>query len=251
MIFLMSIMCVSIVSATTLYDFKKDADAYIISQVGQKYFNDNFEYLGDKPYPEDTPDSNMRITQYNHKIVIGDYAEDVKVTVWFNFKDGIWEIGNGYNTQSEELPDCISDTTKCMPFEITREKAIEIAKENGAFEVAERYTVDIHYFYGDIQSYVWDITTFESAVNGKTAIIDLNTGKLISIAWWTSLEVEAEYKDATPLNNQQTPITTPSNTDQKTQDNSSNTYLYLIVGAVVLIVIFFVILFIKRNKNKV
>lgn len=245
----MSIMCASIVSATTLYDFKKDADSYVISQVGQEYFDDNFEYLGDKPYPEDTPDSNMRIAQYNHKIKVGDYTEDIKVTVWFNFKDGIWEIGNGYNTQSEELPDCISDNTKCMPFEITRERAIEIAKENGAFDDAEKYTAKIHYFYGDVNSYVWDVTTYKSALNGKGAIIDLNNGNLISIADWQVSFAKAEYNDAISTANQQNEpiIQTPPSEEQST---SSNTNLYLIIGIVLVIIIFFVILFIKRNKNK-
>jgi hypothetical protein len=247
--FLMSMLFVSIASATTLYGFKKDADSYVISQVGQKYFSDNFEYLGDKTYPENTPDSNMQIVQYNHKIKIGDYIEDIKVTVWFNFKNGIWEIGNGYNTQSEGLPDCISDTTKCMPFEITREKAIEIAKENGAFKNAEKYTAKIHYFYGNINSYVWDITTYESAFYGKTAIIDVNTGKLISIWRWQFLVAQEEYNDATSIANQQDE-TINQIPPTKKQDTSSNIYLYLIAG-IGLVIIFFVILFIKRNKNQV
>lgn len=231
---------VSLASATTLYDFKKPADEYIISQVGQEYFTKYFEYLGDKPYPEDTPDSNLRIVRYAHKISIGDYSQDIKVTVWFNFKDGVWEIGNGYNTNAEELPNCISDKNKCMPFEITKEKAVEIAKENGAFDGAQKYTANIHYFYGDVQSYVWDITTFKSALNGKTAIIDLNTGNIISIADWQVLFDKPEYKDATPLTNQPTPVTaTPS----------INTYLYLIIGIAVLLVIFFVIFLLKRKKE--
>lgn len=194
----------SIATATTLYDFKKPADGYIISQVGQEYFGRNFEYLGDKPYPEDTPDSNLRIARYTHKIAVGNYSQNIAVTVWFNFKNGVWEIGNGYGINAEELPNCVADKTKCMPFEITKEKAIEIAKNNGAFDdCAEKYTVKIHFFYGDVNSYVWDITTYKSDLNGKTAIIDLNTGNLISIAGWQVLYTKPEYKDAVFLTNQQ------------------------------------------------
>lgn len=194
----------SIATATTFYDFKKPADEYVISQVGQEYFGKNFEYLGDKPYPEDTPDSNLRIVRYAHKIRIGDYNQDIIVTVWFNFKNGIWKIGNGYGTNAEELTNCITDKTKCMPFEITKEKAVEIAKNNGAFDdCAEKYTSKIHFFYGNVNSYVWDITTYKSDLNGKTAIIDLNTGNLISISGWQVLYTKPEYKDAVFLTNQQ------------------------------------------------
>ncbi|MFA5793419.1 MAG: hypothetical protein WC897_06205 [Candidatus Gracilibacteria bacterium] len=194
----------SIATATTLYDFKKPADGYIISQVGQEYFGRNFEYLGDKPYPTDTPNSNLRIVQYTHKIAVGDYSQDITVTIWFNFKNGVWEIGNGYGTNAEELPNCVADKTKCMPFEITKEKAIEIAKNNGAFDdCAEKYTAKIHFFYGNVNSYVWNITTYKSDLNGKTAIIDLNTGNLISIGGWQVLYTQPEYKDAVFLTNQQ------------------------------------------------
>ena len=136
-----------------------------------------------------------------------------------------------------------------MPFEITKERAIEIAKENGAFDSAEKYTADIHYFYGDVKSYVWDITTFKSALNGKTAIIDLNTGKLISIADWQVSFAKTEYKDATPLNNQQIPTDTPPADIQNVQDNPSNNYLYWIVGIVIIIAISFVIYLMKRKKE--
>ncbi|MFA4906882.1 MAG: PepSY domain-containing protein, partial [archaeon] len=180
-------------------DLKKSADEYIISQVGQEYFDRYFEYLGDKPYPEDVPDSNSRILQYNHRIAVGDYNENIRITVWFNLRDGAWEIGNGYGTDAEGLPDCVSEKAKCMPFGVTQERAVEIARENGAFDGAEKYAAGIHYYYGDVQSYVWDITTFKSALNGKTAIIDLNSGKLISISDWQAEFAKAEYQDAVPL----------------------------------------------------
>ena len=199
MLMLITLVGFSETTATTLYDFKNSADKYVISQIGQEYFNKNLKYLGDKPYPEDTPNSNLRIAQYSHKISVGDYNQDVIVTVWFNFKNGNWSIGNNYNTSAEELPNCIADTTKCMPFQTTKERAIEIAKNGGAFDGAEKYTIKIYYFYGNVQAYVWSVTTYKSALNGKTAIIDLNTGNLISMDDWRVLYAKPEYKDAVLL----------------------------------------------------
>jgi len=250
---LITLMNGPIVSATTLYDFKKDADSYIVSQVGQNYFNKNFEYLGDKPYPKDTPDSNLRIVQYTHKISVGDYNQDIIVTVWFNFKDGNWNVGNGYNTNVEELPNCVADNTKCMPFQITKERAIEIAKNSGAFDGADKYTVKIHFFYGNINSYVWDITTYKSALNGKTAIISLSTGSLlVPVADWQVLFAKPEYKDAVSLTNKQTQ-TTNNNVPIENNDVkviSSNTSLYLIISGVgLLFVLLLAVFFLKKKKN--
>lgn len=187
-------------TATTLFNFKKYADEHIVSQVGQGYFNKNLEYLGDKPYPEDVLDSNIRAVRYAHKITVDDYSQDVGVTVWFNLKNGIWEIGNGYGTKAEGLPNCIADNTKCMPFQITMGRAIEIAKNGGAFDDADKYTAKIHFFYGKVNAYIWDITTYRSAMNGKTAIIDLNTGDLlVPVADWQISFAKPEYKDAVSL----------------------------------------------------
>ena len=238
-------------SATTLFDFKKYADEYVVSQVGQNYFNKNFEYLGDKPYPEDTPDSNLRIVQYIHKISVGDYNQDIIVTVWFNFKDGNWNVGNGYNTNAEELPNCVADTTKCMPFQITKERAIEVAKNSGAFDSADKYTVKIHFFYGNINSYVWDITTYKSALSGKAAIISLSTGSLlVPVADWQVSFAKPEYKDAISLTNKQTQTTNNvpiENNDVKVA--SSNTSLYLIIGGVGFLFILFLAVFLLRKKK--
>ena len=238
-------------SATTLFDFKKYADEYVVSQVGHNYFNKNFEYLGDKPYPEDTPDSNLRIVQYTHKVSVGDYNQDIIVTVWFNFKDGNWNVGNGYNTNSEELPNCVIDATKCMPFQITKERAIEVAKNSGAFDSADKYTVKIHFFYGNINSYVWDITTYKSALNGKAAIISLSTGSLlVPVADWQVSFAKPEYKDAISLTNKQTQTTNNvpiENNDVKIA--SSNTSLYLIIGGVGFLFILFLAVFLLRKKK--
>ncbi len=238
----------SFVSAEDTADLqKKIASDYIISKVGSEYFYKNFEYNRTVPYPEYTPNSATMVARFIHKITIGDYIENVKVSVWLEYKDGGWVVKS--SGVSEELPDCVADSSKCMPFEITQERAIEIAKENGALDGAEKYTAGIHYFYGNVQSYVWDVTTFKSALNGKTAIIDLNNGKLISIVDWQVLFAKAGYNDATPLTNQQIPVTTTPSTNQNTQNNSSNNYLYLIIGVVVLLVIFFVILLLKTKKE--
>ena len=239
-------------SATTLFDFKKYADEYVVSQVGQNYFSKNFEYLGDKPYPEDTPNSNLRIVQYTHKISVGDYNQDIIVTVWFNFKDGNWNVGNGYNTNAEELPNCVADNTKCMPFQITKERAIEIAKNSGAFDGADKYTVKIHFFYGNINSYVWDITTYKSALNGKAAIISLSTGSLlVPVADWQVSFAKPEYKDAVSLTNKPTQTTTNNvpieNNDVKVA--SSNTSLYLIIGGIGLLFILLLVIFLLRKRR--
>ena len=239
-------------SATALFNFKKYADEYVVSQVGHNYFNKNFEYLGDKPYPEDTPDSNLRIVQYTHKVSVGDYNQDIIVTVWFNFKDGNWNVGNGYNTNSEELPNCVTDATKCMPFQITKERAIEVAKNSGAFDSADKYTVKIHFFYGNINSYVWDITTYKSALNGKAAIISLSTGSLlVPVADWQVSFAKPEYKDAISLTNKQTQTTNNvpiENNDVKV--TSSNTSLYLIIGGIgLLFILLFVVFLLRKKKN--
>ena len=238
-------------SATALFNFKKYADEYVVSQVGHNYFNKNFEYLGDKPYPEDTPGSNLRIVQYTHKVSVGDYNQDIIVTVWFNFKDGNWNVGNGYNTNSEELPNCVIDATKCMPFQITKERAIEVAKNSGAFDSADKYTVKIHFFYGNINSYVWDITTYKSALNGKAAIISLSTGSLlVPVADWQVSFAKPEYKDAISLTNKQTQTTNNvpiENNDVKIA--SSNTSLYLIIGGVGFLFILFLAVFLLRKKK--
>jgi len=240
-------------AATTLFNFKKYADEYVVSQVGQEYFNKNFEYLGDKPYPEDTPGSNLRIVRYTHKISVSDYNQDVIVTVWFNFKDGNWNVGNGYNTSAEELPNCVVDNTKCIPFQITKERAIEITKNSGAFDSADKYTAKIHFFYGNINSYVWDITTYKSALNGKTAIISLSTGSLlVPVADWQVSFAKPEYKDAVLLTDKQTQTT---NNNAPVENNGvkvtpSNTSLYLIIGGVgFLFILLLVVFLLKKKKN--
>ena len=127
--------------AKTEQDLIKIADEYLISRVGEEYFNQYFSFRfissapdKDRPLPE--PKTRQYIC-YFHKIVIGleqpesGYDLDRPVYVLLESADEGWEA------IESNAPACLQGAKNCNPFKITKREAIRIAEEVTAEEAPE------------------------------------------------------------------------------------------------------------------
>ena len=167
---------------------RERADEYLMARVGDDYFRKHFKYVGLEPYPNNDPTNDQRLAIYAHEIQVGEYRQDVRVVLWLRFERGEWKID-----RVDELPDCSSDESKCMPFHTTKDDALKVASEAGAFEGALRFSATIHYYHGEIRSYVWGITTYQTASHGKSATVSLSEPKLLQLSNWYSTHTPEEF----------------------------------------------------------
>jgi hypothetical protein len=176
-IFLITTVCIIIFSSFYIPLFFKgaaDSDAlisaaeeFLRSKFGDDYFS---KYLSFNSV-------NGSTVVYDYRITVGNYSKTERVAVHFD--------KNGNIAGSEGVVDCVKDSSKCMPFEIDREKAIEIAKEAGLEEGTIGYGADMQYS-GKAGSYVWDVRSLTKELEkppeeGDGVWIDPVTGEVKEI----------------------------------------------------------------------
>lgn len=163
-------------------------DEYIIARVGEDYFREHFGYVGLMPYPKDMPTSGERIAWYDYTISVGDYRQVVRIAVWVRWSGLQWRV-----ERAESLPDCMPDSSKCMPYHTTRDEALAVAHSAGAFDGALRFSAGIHFYGGDINSYVWGVTTYLSACDGESAIVSLARPEILVRSKWHAYDASCEF----------------------------------------------------------
>jgi len=149
------------------------ARRYIISEVGEDYFNTHFTFrdsitdyrIERGPYRVD----------FHYNISAGNYATTETVMIYLDSEGNVTEtIG-------------VPTERSLMPFKISREDAIRIAKKAGLPEAITGYDVAIHYYGGEIDAYVWCVglsfvpESVSYTVGGAGVAIDANSGKVYGI----------------------------------------------------------------------
>ena len=86
------------------------------------------------------------------------------------------------------IPDCMAEPKECQ-FPIDRDQARQIAIEQGLEPGLKEWEFSFHWNFG-YQSYIWTVSNTleetESGAEGRTAIIDSNTGHVYGVGGWVS-----------------------------------------------------------------
>lgn len=141
------------------------AEEFLKSNFGSDYFS---KYLSFNSI-------NGSTVVYDYTITVGNYSATQKV--WVDFDQAGNIIG------SEGIVDCVGDSSKCMPFEIDREQAIEIAKGSGLGEGTIGYGANMQYSE-EAESYVWDVRSLMKELEkppeeGEGVWVDPSTGEVV------------------------------------------------------------------------
>lgn len=139
------------------------------------------EFLKSK-FGEDYVDEHLSFNSINGTTVIYDYnikAGDYSTTKQVTVKIG----GDGSVSGSSGVVDCVADSSKCMPYDVDRDGAIDIAKAAGLEEGTIGYGANIQY-YEDSERYVWDIRNLKKELEnppeeGEGIWIDPATGEVV------------------------------------------------------------------------
>lgn len=138
------------------------ADSYLRAKFGPEY-----QYLS-----LDFIDLDSLTVGYLYNITVGNFSQTQEVEVKFNSK--------GKVIKEEGVVDCSQNPEKC-DYKITKEEAIEAAREAGLEEGTIGYGANIQYDEEE-EEYVWDvrnlITQLENPPErGKGMHIDMRTGE--------------------------------------------------------------------------
>jgi len=157
------------------------AKEYIISNVGEDYFNTYFHlkdsmFIPESWRPENNPNETYMVV-FDYNISIGDYSATIIAEMHF---DSEGNITRAYGIPTEGY---------LMPFKIDREEAIRIASKAGLPSGTVGYTAQItHMIYQELNAYVWAVETWltlpppnSDPAKGMYAMIDVKSGKVYGI----------------------------------------------------------------------
>ena len=174
----------------------------IISKVGQTFFDSYIKLDSNKSnyYPPDT-------FCIKHPASCADYL--VKPSYLMSYKFSFLN-NKDYNTLIEfvvdangtvvsglsdfGVPSCPNNDCWNNFHVITKEKAIEIAKQNGLEVGLKDWVISFHFYSGTLNNYVWDISNtlkidnpiaMQYSASGRTFLINAIDGSVFKILGWT------------------------------------------------------------------
>ncbi|HKB84987.1 MAG TPA: hypothetical protein VKD08_02370 [Ignavibacteriaceae bacterium] len=157
----------------------KSSNQFIISKVGQDFF--------DKYIKPDFQNTKKIASQYQ---MVYTFKMPEKMYVDAKIKFTVDTTGQVNKENVTGLPDCLSNPEKCQ-FNINRDQAVQIAKENDFGEGIKDWKVEFKW-EPKYNQYVWSIlSTLEESQgsfgmrgNGEILLIDPNSGDIVSKDTW-------------------------------------------------------------------
>jgi hypothetical protein len=167
------------------------ADEYVISKVGQAFFDSCMTWSPGwscfRPLdPSNVGRSNIPdwcrwpryIVIYKLRIPGKPFVDEVVVV---NIReDGRWFEDVAHD---EGLPDCVSHPEECE-FPIDEAAAIEIAREAGLQEGRKPWRSDLRWSGRTHRTYVWEIRNELEQLRGEFVFIDANDGTVLEVSEW-------------------------------------------------------------------
>jgi len=180
------------------------ADRFLISRVGEEFFNTNLAinkhksrfYLPNE-YCLQHPDNCAAYMQHPYYQVVYNLSA-AKIPLpggMIQFcLDTTGAVIRADEVGYNGIPDCIGNPGECQ-FPVSETQAIALARHAGLEEGIKPWTTSFYWYSGEVQSYVWAVTCtieenknpamHEYSASGKSVIIDANSGDIIKIGeWW-------------------------------------------------------------------
>ena len=134
-------------------EYIKAVDNFIINRVGQDFFKTHYTYLGstyesqrytEEPisFPEPTPPKYIEGYFLEYQFKFNDLKDEL-IEIFVDLNGKVYD-------KDVKIPDCIENPNECS-YQITKEKAIQIAKETGLKDGIKEWKTDFHWYYGEIQ----------------------------------------------------------------------------------------------------
>ena len=156
---------------------QESAHSYVKDSFGEDYLKNYMSLIASERIPEDVRSdagNDVYVSQYNYKIVIGDYSTFCTVSVTL---DSFGTVIDDYG-----ITDRVSHPEFGMPFSIGWIDAVKIAmEENLDFGIVPWEAK----FYYHTEQYVWRIRTFFSEKNGEDLLIYASSGEIAVRAKFT------------------------------------------------------------------
>ncbi len=145
-------------------------EEHIISLVGKDYFEENYRLLPEESYIcQDYENFKTYCISYEYLPASQISGEQITVGAQVRHQKLLYKTG---------LPNCLEDKTRCQ-FNITKEQAIAIAKEQGFFQSGNKST--IHFTLSeDSDRWVWRVTEKapiqpKDPMCGSNNVIEINS----------------------------------------------------------------------------
>ncbi|MCX6736981.1 MAG: PepSY domain-containing protein [Candidatus Parcubacteria bacterium] len=169
------------------------SNQFMISKVGKDFFNKyiSLDYSESK-YSEadkfciDNPNSCSTIFQKPYYFMVYLFKITGKPYINESISLNIDTNGNVIDEADIAISDCINNPIECE-FPIDARQAIEIAKTAGLEQGIKEWETSFHWFAGDLKTFVWTVQNSSSEYNGRTVVIDANSGKVYQISGYTIL----------------------------------------------------------------
>lgn len=173
------------------------SNQFILSQVGNDFFQyisldpSKSQYIQAREHCIQNPRLCLQFLQkpYYHMVYSLEIPDIPFVRELIEFP--VDESGN-LITESpvHGIPHCVEEPTEC-DFPIDETEAITIAKDANFEKGIKKWETSFHWFSGDLKTYVWTVSTTlssdrkEQSEEGKTMVIDANTGQVLEVSnWW-------------------------------------------------------------------
>ncbi len=89
------------------------------------------------------------------------------------------ELSAGGTQKGEDIAP--PDNTHQLPAVIVESEAIKIAAQAGLAKGIKEWQTSLHWYYGNINNYVWTVSNRLSEFNGQTVVIDAFSGKVYEV----------------------------------------------------------------------
>ncbi|MDI6602567.1 MAG: hypothetical protein QME57_00400 [Patescibacteria group bacterium] len=180
----------------------RKSNEFIISQVGKDFFDKyiSIDYGSSEFYPPDefcieNPTSCLDYLQKSHYLMVYSFKIPEKAFVNEFIEFAVDIDGNViFERDVIGIPQCLANPKECY-FPVDEQKAISIAKDAGLEQGIKAWETDFHWYGGDLKTYVWTVsnTLSESLTpgfqaSGKSIVIDANSGEVIMISEWQTIE---------------------------------------------------------------
>ena len=116
------------------------------------------------------------VVTYNFNVVISDFSTYCIV--------GVYLDSTGLIVRHEGVVDFKSRADSEKLFNVTDALAVSTAIQYGLESGVSSWEVKFYYFYGDIQKYIWEISTDINDHSGRILIIDAEKPEVIEDATW-------------------------------------------------------------------
>lgn len=175
------------------------ANSYIISKVGEQFFNSHIKYDSEKSrfsqadsFCIKNPSSCAEFLLKPHYYLVYSFriSENEFVDEMIEFITD--SLGNVVSSREAfGIPQCPDNNCWDNFTLINRDDAISIAKSSGFEDGINEWSVKFHFYAGTYNNYVWQINNtiyqsdFESG--GQSIMIEANNGEIIEALNWTAI----------------------------------------------------------------